>query len=375
MGDATATGAQGRLTIDLRALRANWRTLADRARPAQCAAVVKADAYGLGAAAVAPALWREGARTFFVALPSEALALRAILPAEATVYVLNGLLPGDETAMARIGARPVLNSLDQVRAWSSFARALGRRLPAAIQVDSGMARLGLSPAEVDALAADPAPLADFEVALVMSHLACADERRHPANAAQLASFRALASKLPQAPRSLANSAGIFLGAEFAFDLVRPGVALYGGDPSDDPAAHMAPVVTLEARIAQVRDVPAGTAVGYGHSRVATRPTRLVVAGIGYADGWPRRLGEAGGAAAFRGAILPIFGRVSMDGMILDATGMGGRGPRVGDFVELIGPSRPLGEVARAAGTIPYEILVALGRRFERAYLDDMEVAR
>ncbi|MBV1704967.1 MAG: alanine racemase, partial [Hyphomicrobiales bacterium] len=235
-----ATGAQGRLTIDLSALRANWRALAERARPAETAAVVKADAYGLGAARVAPALWREGARTFFVALLSEAAALRDVLPDGATIYALNGCLAGDEAAHAALRARPVLNSLAEIRDWARFCAARGERLPAAIQLDSGMSRLGLSPAEVEALARDPSALAAFDLALAMSHLACADAPAHPANAAQRAAFVALAAKLPATKLSLANSAGIFLGRDYAFDLVRPGVALYGADATDSAAARMAP---------------------------------------------------------------------------------------------------------------------------------------
>ncbi|WP_062112619.1 alanine racemase [Aureimonas sp. AU40] len=362
---AGAASAGAVLTVDLAALRANYRRLRLEAGGAAVAGVVKADAYGLGAERIAPVLWEEGCRSFFVAHLSEALLLRPVLPHDAEIFVLNGLAPGDEARCAAAGIVPVVNSASQLAAWSALGRALGKRLPAALQLDSGMARLGLSPGEVLAIEAEPERLEGVETVLVMSHLACADEPAHPANPAQLAAFRALAARLPAARRSLANSAGLFLGSDYRFDLCRPGIALYGGKPTEGPVNPMRAVARLDARVIQLRDVPAGTGVGYGWSLVAPGAMRLATIGIGYADGWPRSLSNRLGAF-LDGTRLAAAGRVSMDSVILDA---GGAPLSPGDLVELIGPHQTLEEVAAAAGTIPYEILTALGQRFERRYVE------
>lgn len=235
------------LEIDLGAVRANYRLLRRRLGTRGCAAVVKADAYGLGAATVALALAAEGCGTFFVAHFDEAVALRPVLPATAAIYVLNGLSGGAEAECAARGITPVLNSLGQIDAWSALARRLDRALPAAVQVDSGMARLGLDEAEVAALAQAPARLAAIDVRLVMSHLACAERQDHPMNRAQLARFEAARRCLPAAPASLANSSGIFLGPDFHFDLARPGAALYGLAPVAGAANPLAPTVRLRAK--------------------------------------------------------------------------------------------------------------------------------
>ncbi len=362
---AGSTGSSGGvLTVDLGAIQRNYRRLVAQAGGAAVAGVVKADAYGLGVERVAPALLEAGCRTFFVAHLTEALALRPLLPDGAELFVLNGLLPGDERLCAESGIRPVLNSLEQVAAWSALGLSLGRRLPAAIQVDSGMSRVGLAPQEVEALASDPARLAGVETVLVMSHLACADEPDHPANAAQLAAFETLAARLPAARRSLANSAGLFLDARFRFDLARPGIALYGGAPNAVRPNPMEPVVRLEARVIQTREVPARAGIGYGFSVVADRPMRLATLSVGYADGWLRSASNRG-AVAFQGRRLPIVGRVSMDSIIVEA-GEAALAP--GDLVDLIGPEASLDAAAEAAGTISYEILTALGHRYERRYL-------
>ncbi|SDO64415.1 alanine racemase [Aureimonas jatrophae] len=356
--------AGGVLQISLSALRANYRQLRALAGGAAVAGVVKADAYGLGAAVVVPALLTEGCRSFFVAQLGEATALRSLLPPDAELFVLNGLSPGAEGPCAAIGAVPVLNSLDQIRRWGAEAARRGAVLPAALQVDSGMSRLGLSPAEVEAIAAEPARLAGIRTVLVMSHLACADEPAHPASAHQRAAFRELVARLPHTRLSLANSAGLFLGPDYGFDLARPGIALYGGNPVADGRANpMQPVVRLQARVVQTRDVPAGAGIGYGFSRVADRPMRLATVGVGYADGWPRALSNR--AAAYLGDHrLPIAGRVSMDSTILDVTDLTAM-PQPGALVDLIGPHQTLDAVAELAGMISYEILTSLGDRFER----------
>lgn len=368
-----STEAEGLLTVDLAAIRANYRQLGALAGGAAVAGVVKADAYGLGVVPVAEALAAAGCRTFFVAHFGEALELRPVLP-EAEIFVLNGLAAGSEAACAAARIRPVLNSIEQAASWSREAARQGARLPAAVQVDTGMSRLGLAPADVEALASDAGFLEHTDLVLVMSHLACADEPENPANAAQLGRFLELSALLPEARRSLANSAGTFLGPRFRFDLVRPGIALYGGNPFAARPNPMRAAAKLQGRVIQLRDVPAGTAVGYGHRFVTHRPTRLATVGVGYADGWPRRLGNR--AALWHGdRRLPVVGRVSMDSMvvdagIVDAAPSGGADLQPGDLLDLIGPRQTLDDVARAADTISYEILTSLGWRFERRYIDE-----
>lgn len=360
-------GAGGLLTIDLHALVENYRALAALAAPARCAAVVKADAYGLGVATVAPALVRAGCRDFFVAHLSEALDLAPHIGTEAEIYVLNGLQPGSESLCAEAGIVPVLNGLEQVAAWRELAARVDRALPAVLQVDSGMSRLGLSTGEVEVLTEGEGSLAGIELRLVMTHLACGDEADSAYNPEQLARFLDLAARLPKAPLSIANSGATAIGGDFRQDLVRPGVALYGVGPTAGRANPMKPVVRLEARVIQTRAVPAGTPIGYGCTLVSDRPMRLATIAVGYADGWPRCLSGVG--AAYKGSVrLPIAGRVSMDSIILDVSGLPEGALTLGDMVELIGPNQTLEMVAADAGTIPYEILTGLGRRYARRVL-------
>lgn len=357
--------AGGRLTIDLAALCANHALLAARAAPARTAAVVKADAYGLGADKVAPALAKAGCRDFFVAHLAEARAIAPLLPTDAKLYILNGLQPGTERSCAALRALPVLNSIEQARNWMETAKLLGRPLPAVVQLDSGMSRLGLPLADAETLAHDEIFRAHVPLALVMSHLACSDEPDHPANHAQRALFERLALLFPGAPLSLANSGGVLLPAEFHKDLVRPGVSLYGAAPNTGPNP-MRPVVALDARVIQVRTIAAGTGVGYGLSFTAEMPTRIATIAVGYADGWPRSLGNRG-AAYYDGVRLPIAGRVSMDSITLDVSALPEGALGLGDWVELLGPHQSVDQVAADAGTIAYEILTNLGPRYSRIY--------
>ncbi|MGN5373723.1 alanine racemase [Sphingomonas hankookensis] len=352
------------LTIDLNALVANYRRIAATVAPARAAGVVKADGYGLGAAIVADALYGAGCRDFFVALTGEASALRPTLPVDARLFVLNGLAPGDEASMIAAAAIPVLNAPADIARWRAAAQMAGRRLPAAVQVDSGMSRLGLAPDDVAAITADPASLDGIEVVLVMSHLACGDDPGAAANIAQRARFGELAAMLPDAPRSLANSGGSFLGAGFHGDLVRPGIALYGGAPQTTGTAVMDPVVSIDARIVQVRTVPAGTGVGYGLTSVAPHDRRIATLSYGYADGWPRMLSNRG-AAYVAGICAPIAGRVSMDSICIDVTGVAADVLARTSHAELIGPHQTIDQVAADAGTIAYEILTGLRHRHAR----------
>lgn len=357
--------AGARLTIDLAALAANYRIIRDRVAPAEVGGVVKADGYGLGAVQVARTLIAQGCRHIFVALQSEAEALLPQLEGAVPVYVLNGLLPGGDAQCARLGAIPVLNSLDQAERWAAQADLLGHPLPAVLQVDTGMSRMGLPADEIDALLARPDLLARFDLRFVMSHLACADSPADPANAAQAARFREIVARFPGVPLALDNSGGAFL-ARGHFDLARAGIALYGGAPSDG-ANPMHPVVTLEARIAQLRTIPADTGVGYGLTFHTTRETRIATIPVGYADGWPRCLGNVG-SVYIAGQRVPIAGRVSMDSITLDVTDVAAEHLYPGALVELLGPHQGIDAVAADAGTISYEILTQLSRRYERVYL-------
>ncbi|WP_173933272.1 alanine racemase [Chelativorans sp. Marseille-P2723] len=353
------------LTIDLEAIVENWRLLSARLGEAACGAVVKADAYGLGACRVAAALEAAGCRSFFVALLDEGVALRKALSAGSRIFVLNGTPQGMEGDFIAARLIPVVNTLGELAAWQERARAAGCFLPVALQVDSGMSRLGLAPSDAEKIWNDPSLLDGLSIELVMSHLACADEPGHPANEAQRKNFERLRAVLPAAPASLANSSGIFLGAPYHYEVARPGAALYGINPTSSCENPMRPVIRLSARVIQIRDIPEDTAIGYGQAAMTQRASRLATISLGYADGWPR---NAAAAAFYQGVRLPFAGRVSMDSIILDITD-GARQPREGDMVDLICEEQKVDDVARAAGTIGYEILTRLGRRFHRRYID------
>jgi alanine racemase len=358
------------LTIDLGALAANWRLLAERAGRAECAAVVKADAYGLSVEPAAAALAAAGCRTFFVAHLVEARRVRQACP-DATIYVLNGLLPGTEAAYRPDGIRPVLGSREEIADWAAFCRAEGRPLPAAIHVDTGMNRLGLPVEEALALVGNPIAGA-FRPSLLMSHLVAAEEPENPVNARQIAAFDRVRAAYPGVPASLANSSGILLPQAPHYDLVRPGFALYGGNPAPGRPNPMRPVVRLEASIVQLRDIADGEAVGYNGTWVARGPRRLATLSIGYADGFPRAASsppdEPRGVALVAGRCCPFAGRVSMDLVILDVTDVPRDQVRRGDRAVLIGDDLTIDEVGARAGTIGYEILTSLGKRYDRRYL-------
>lgn len=357
------------LEIDLGAVRQNYRRLKAALKTgAQCGAVVKADGYGLGAAPIAVTLHSEGCDTFFVAHFAEGIALRSCLPASATIVILNGLPPGAEQDCARAGLWPVLNSPEQVEAWSGCGRRLGRTLDAVVQVDTGMNRLGLAPSEVTRFADSDLRHNGIEVRLLMSHLACADDPGSPANEAQRRTFERLIAWFPGVRRSLANSSGIFLGSDFHHDLVRPGAALYGVNPSPGSPNPILPVVRLKARVIQVRDVEAGGCVGYGWDFRAREPMRLATLAIGYADGLSRLFGN-GGAAYFESHRLAVVGRVSMDSIVVDVSAMPDGYIKPGAMVDIIGDDQSVDDLAASMNTIGYEVLTSLGHRFKRVYRD------
>lgn len=368
LSDAVPDAAAAVLTIDLAAVVENRRRLAMLAPKGNCAAVVKADGYGLGAKAVAGALAADGCRDFFVAVADEAFALRPSLPSDARLYVLGGLMgPGAAAAYVAADIRPVLNHLGEIAQWRAQAAQLGRSLPAAVHIDSGMRRLGLGPDELAVLADNAAELlTGVDVALWMSHLACAEDAADPMNAAQLADFGAALARLPKAPVSFANSSGIFLGAAWRFDLLRPGVALYGVNPTPGRPNPMAPTVRVDARVLQVRNVDSPMTVGYGAAHRVGGPSRIATVAAGYADGYLRSAG-ARGVVCFNGAAAPVVGRVSMDLLTVDVGGLAEDAVKPGDWAQIIGPDIPVDAVAERAGTIGYEILTSLGRRYRRAY--------
>lgn len=361
----------GRLTIDPDAIAANWRILSDRLRDGvECAATVKANAYGTGLAETAERLHQEGCRTFFVALPQEALRLRETLPG-ATIYVLDGLFPGTAETYAAADIRPVLNSVPEIEEWSAFCRAAKTPLPAALHIDTGMNRLGLLPDAFGQVMADDYLTGAFTPCLLISHLACGSTPDHPLNRIQLDAFRAATAEFPEIPKSLANSAGVFLGPDYHFDVARPGISLYGGKALDPGVNPMLPVVRVEARILMVRNVAAHKTIGYGGAETATRTMRLAIVAAGYADGFMRRAGSSdkrpGGFGWLDGHRLPIAGRISMDLMALDVTEVPETVARHGAFVELLGPNVAASDLAAYAETIDYEYLTGLGHRFYRRY--------
>lgn len=361
--DASRAGAL--LTVDLGAVRDNYRLLAGKTSGA-CAAVMKADAYGLGMEQVAPALALEGCKVFFTAHLEEGIRLRQLVPEDCAIYVLHGAPPGSARDCFQYDLRPVLNDPGQLREWRALARILGRELPAAIQLDTGMSRMGLAPDDLLALTGDSDWLAGIQPTLVMSHLACADEPQHPMNEAQRRRFDQLRELFPGVPASLANSSGIFLGSLFHYDLLRPGAALYGINPQPGSPNPLRQAVSLHARVVQVRSVRDGDVVGYGAHHVCAGERRIATVSVGYADGWLRSL-SGRGLAFVDGVQVPVVGRVSMDSMGLDVTGIAPERVAPGAEIELMGPSHAVDEVAALAGTIGYEVLTRLGGRFHRRY--------
>jgi alanine racemase len=348
-----------RLTVDLGALAHNYRALCAIAAPAQCAAVVKADAYGLGAAAVATRLVAAGCTTFFVATVAEGIALRDVIAvpeiAVPEIYVLNGVNALEAPRAAEYGLVPVISCAEQLDAWRAYrSRAI------AVHVDTGMNRLGFAYHELDV-----AQFRDFEVALLMTHLACADEPANLRNALQLERFAPVRAQFSSVPTSIGNSAGVLLGAPFRGDVCRPGIALYGGNPMLEAPNPFRAVATLEARILQLRWVPPNEPVGYGGTGSSSARRLVGVVGAGYADGLMRSL-SGRGRVAVAGVGAPIIGRVSMDLITVDVTGVA-EAVAVGDWVELVGAQVGIDDLAELAGTNSYELLTRLGRRSERRY--------
>ena len=365
---ATAT-ATGVLTVDLDALVANWRKLEKTAVPAECAGVVKADAYGCGTEPVVRALAYAGCKTFFVATLDEARAARAAT-SSADIYVLDGFFQNCGDAFAEINCRPVIGDLNELAEWDVFCRRTGWVGGAAVHIDTGMNRLGLTVTEAQGII-PRINAGDHGITLVMSHLACAEALNHPLNAKQVAAFREIAGEFSGVPASLSNSSGIYLGPQFQFDLVRPGAALYGVNPTPEADNPMQPVVESKARIVQTRIIDKGESVGYGATWTARRPTRLAIVSAGYADGYFRAAGSndgtRGAEVVVAGTRCPIAGRISMDLMAVDVTDLPPKSVRRGQWVTLIGEGITVDELAHHFGTIGYEVLTSLGSRYKRVY--------
>jgi alanine racemase len=366
---AALRNATGVLTVDLDAVVANWRKLEKTAVPAECAGVVKADAYGCGIDPVTRALAAAGCKTFFVATLDEARAARAATKS-AAIYVLDGFFQNSGDAFAQIDCQPVIGDLNELAEWDVFCKRTGWAGGAAIHIDTGLNRLGLS--IVDAQAIVPRIVAgDHGITLVMSHLACAETVHHPLNAKQVAAFREIASLFSGVPASLANSSGIFLGSQFVFELVRPGAAIYGVNPTPEADNPMLGVVDLKARIVQLRNVERGDSVGYGAVWTARRPTRLAIVAAGYADGYFRAAGSndgtRGAEVVVAGKRCPVAGRISMDLLAVDVTDVPNNAVRRGHMVTLIGEGISVDELSHHFGTTGYEVLTSLGSRYARVY--------
>ena len=364
---AAETG--GTLTIDLAAIAANWLALSRQLLTVECAAVVKANAYGLGLKPVVAALADAGCKTFFVADIAEARTVRARAK-DATIYVLHGFTLQCAEAFIELHARPVINSMTELAEWDAFVADRAWQGGAALHVDTGMNRLGVSPEEAAALA-PRAQTQNHGIALLLSHLACADIPDHPLNAKQLRLFRELRALYSGIPASLANSSGIFLGDATYFDLARPGAALYGINPTPGRPNPMTSVVELTGRVVQIRAVAREQTIGYGATWTAPRNSRIAVVSLGYANGLLRAGSAAdehpGGAAIVAGKRCPVVGRISMDLLMIDITDLPDGAVRRGNFATLIGGELDIDEVAAAAGTIGYEVLTRLGMRCHLEY--------
>lgn len=352
------------LDIDLKAVVANWRLLAQINRNGETAAVVKADAYGLGAAQVVPALAAAGCKTFFAAHLAEAASLRPLLP-RARILTLNGLCPHAAADFVAHDITPVLSSLQDILLWRAEARGRGRALPAFLHLETGLHRLALDAQDLAKLAEDSTLLEGIKVEAVMSHLVNAEEPKDERNQQQLKAFLALAPRFIGAKRSLANSPGSFLGPAFQLDITRPGAALYGLNTSPLQQRKMHPVVQLRAPILQIHEVPEGAQVGYGGLWTARRPSRIATIGVGYGDGLPRSLTNQG-MAYFDDVPVPLVGRVSMDLATFDVTDAPAALP--GNLLVLLGTKHGADELGRQADSIGYEILTSLGRRYRRRYI-------
>jgi len=354
------------LTIDLKAIQANYRLLRTKAEPADTAAVVKANAYGVDVVPIAKALHQAGCRVFFAAYMAESLQLREALP-DVTIAPLHGIVAEEYDAALALNITPVLNALGEIENWTRFAKKKNKKLPAFIHLDTGMNRLGMPPDEQQKLIKDQGLLEGIEIKAWMSHLACAEEFDNLLTTRQRDAFKTLLAQLPPAPASLCNSSGIFWGKDYVFDLARPGVAIYGVNPTPKQPNPMKGVIELKAPILQIRHVDSGMTVGYGATHRIARKGRIATLALGYADGYLRALSNRG-QVKIGNFLAPVAGRISMDLITIDVSDVPDTDAHVGALATIIGEHRPVDMVAAEAGTTGYEILAALGSRLQRHYL-------
>ena len=369
MTSANRTGAT--LTVDLNVLAKNFAYLKSKLnRGTRCSAVVKSDAYGLGLSPIVSRLSQEGCNEFFVAMLDEAIAVRAILEnidKDAFIYMLNGLPKNCERELDHYNIIPVLNSIKEIECWSSFAKQSGKNHHGIINIDTGMSRLGLDNGELERFALNPQIAEGFNITHIMSHLACGDDRMDNQNEQQRYLFDKYCLNFGSAKLSLANSAGIFLGNKFHYDLVRPGAAIYGLQPIKNEINKIQQVIELKGKIIQTFFVDANASVGYGATFRTTRKSRLATVSMGYGDGFSRTLSNRG--CGYIGETkVPIVGRISMDLITFDVTDVAEKDSRPGAMIELIGPNYAVDKLAMDAGTIGYEILTSLGSRYSRNYV-------
>lgn len=354
------------LEINLKALKSNYRLIKGLVKKAEVSGVVKANGYGLGAAEVVNSLYEEGCKTFFVAHADEALKIYSLCP-DIHVYVLNGLMTGDVKEFASYpNITPVLNNHYDIKVWQEMAKKTAKKLPAAIHIDTGMNRLGLGTDERDTLLKDKSLLEGLDIHFIMSHFSSADEKDHPETSRQAQEFAQVMSHFPDVKGCLCNSAGIFVSSEYHYDLVRPGMALYGLNPTPQQKNPMKQVVRLATRILNIQTIKAGEHVGYAASYQAEKEETVATVNMGYADGFLRYLSNKG-HLYWNGQACPIRGRVSMDLVTVSIDHLQEK-PNIGDVLEVIGPSQDADTLADAAGTIGYEILTSLGNRYKKKYI-------
>ncbi len=353
------------LTINLAAIAENYNILKSNcSKNCLVSSVVKANAYGLGVDAVASRLAKEGCNIFFVANLDEAVELRGILT-EAQIFVLHGLTEGQEEAFVNYEIIPVLNSSYQVDLWKQYSIIKQKKLSCALHFDTGMNRLGLRFSNYLEVGKDFSDY--FDIKYIMSHLACADDKSHQLNREQLNEYQAIKSHFKGIKLSIANSSAIFLGEDYHFDMVRPGIALYGGNPAPYIANPMKNVINLTSKILQIEQVDRASTIGYGASHKLKLGMKIATIAAGYADGYLRSLSNVG-ICAVGGVIVPVIGRVSMDIVTLDVTNVPDPHLKIGAEVELIGDNIPVDIIAGKAGTIAYEILTSLGSRYKKVYI-------
>jgi alanine racemase len=355
--------------IDLQAVASNYKKLVNISKSGQCAAVIKADAYGLGAEALTPTIANQGCQTFFTAYIDEGISLRKTLKQmnhNARIYVLNGFFPKCESLFVEHDLTPVLCTVEQIHLWQAHARTLNRPLAAALHVDTGMRRTGIPYHDFWNLIDTPDTFQGIALSLIISHLACSDHLNHPHNERQLEKAKKIHERLPTVPFSLSNSGGIFLSSDYHFNLTRSGMAIYGMNPTPYKENSMAPVLSLWSRIYQVQDVNEGQSIGYGQSYYTQAPAKIATLALGYADGYPWQATPES-SVMISGYPARIVGRISMDLMTVDVTNIPNHLVVPGAWAQVVGDHLSIDEIAKMSKTIPYEVLLGLGKRFHRVY--------